>query len=396
MTAETRQDRGAALRRFLRGDRFIDIPLRIGILILAVSALLPSYFESTEPGYLGLVALSVATLLGAAFAPIPFGLAALLGYLVFAISYGEFLNPFITSVVASLVVLLTKFRWRIFWLFTALLFTANFVAGSLSAVASGIENAAVLFFIWLLGSLLGISAGAFERMIRREISKREELARHNERQLDQLRLRVALDTHDTVSHGLAAEAAIMRMLAADPQADLEKDSRLTELALVNAHTQQQLRLLLARLTADSTAKQAPVNIRMDLQRAAELIRAATEAGGYNLQIEIEPLPEAVAQPLQDTALFVLKELATNIVKHSAVAEDCSIHVSADQAGAELLLRSSNPVTHDLTKIPRSLQARVRAAGGSCSVENRDGRYIVTVLLPAYAAAGPGEGQPVVS
>lgn len=395
MSAQARPARLSLLRRFLRGERFIDIPLRVAILVLAATALLPEYFESGETGYIGLVVVALVTLLGSAFAPVPFGGAALLGYVVFAIAYGEFLNPFLTSVVASLVVLLTEFRWRMFWVFSALLFIANLVAGSVSAVASGLENAFALFFIWLLGAVFGVSAGAFERLIRKEISQREQLARDNERQLDQLRLRVALDTHDTVSHGLAAEAAIMRMLAADPQPTADRDSRLTELALVNAHTQQQLRLLLARLTADSDATRAPVDIQLDLQRAAELIRAATEAGGCNLQISIDQLPTAVPPALQDTALFVLKELATNIVKHASCPQDCRIEVTADATGTELLLRSVNPVGHAVAKIPRSLNARVRGAGGTCSVENREGSYIVTVVLPTRSvpAAALGSGTP---
>ncbi|MFC0581762.1 sensor histidine kinase [Micrococcoides hystricis] len=380
---QVRENKTTVLQ-FLRGERFIDPPLRLTVLVFAVMSFTPGFFESDQFGYLVLTTLASLLLVFAPFTPLVSALGGLVGYVLFAIVYGEYLNPFQSTVLVALAVLLTEFRWRLFAMLSALLFVSNFVAGSLRAVATGSDNLVMLLFMWLIGAILGLSAGLFERQIRQEIARREELARQNQQQLERLRMQVALDTHDTVSHGLAAEAAIMRMLAADPKPTLAEDSRLTELALVNAHTQQQLRLLLGRLTAQTAHPYADADFKTDLQRAAELIRAATEAGGFELSITIGEVPEKVPISVLDATLFVMKELATNIVKHSASSTSCHLEVSSDAAREMILAHSCNPAKSEKVLTPRSLSTRVRHHGGTCTVENTAGRYLVSVELPIDA------------
>src|SRR5699024_10799603 len=157
----------------------------------------------------------------------------------------------------------------------------------------------------------------------------------------------------------------------------------------NAHAQQQLRLLLARLTGDHADPVLRENFEADMQRAAETIRAATEAGGFKLNIQIGNLPQQVDQQVVETALFILKELATNIVKHATDPRDCHIFVTSttDETAHWLKFTSRNSSEpFDGPTTPRSLGLRMARAHGTCSATYNEGVCVVEVTMPIAVEA----------
>lgn len=368
--------------RFLRGPRFIDLPFRVLLLIIAGVGLTPDSLESADPAYLPLQVIAAVLVFGVCFFPVSAGVTGLLVFPLFALAFPDLVNPFQTVGEVAVAFVLSQLRIRMSLLLSALLFGIVLVPAALG-VWGGDESIVSLTFGWLLAVVLGLIAGAVEHRIQAEIARRAELTRLHLRKLEKMRLTMALDTHDTVAHGLAAEAAILRMLGVEARINGRTDTQLTELALVNAHTQQQLRVLLSRLTDDPEGHSAIDAFEDELVRAAEMIRSATEAGGFDISITIGELPAEVPAEVLETALFSLKELATNIVKHATEPAPCSIAVDVDDShpGGVLRLVSANPSSAIPDPAPRTLTARVQRVGGAVHLHHESGVLTIETSIP---------------
>lgn len=292
----TSSSRSTNWTRVLRGPRYVDAPFRVLLLLIAVVGLTPASLEAPDPLYWAFQVLAAILLVALCFTPVIAVSVGLILFVVFVLTYPDFVNPFQTAGEAVVAFLLSQLRLRLFFLFSALLFGVVILPTSLGLW--GGEPLTTLSFGWLLAVILGLVAAGFERRIQAEISRRESLSRTHERKLERMRLEMVLDTHDTVSHGLAAGSAIARMLGVDARLEGRTDGKLTELALVNAHTQQQLRVLLSRLTDDPDGHSSSGDFENEILRAAEMIRSATEAGGFEIDIR----DSRHDQPAQRSAL----------------------------------------------------------------------------------------------
>ncbi|PXA77069.1 sensor histidine kinase [Auritidibacter sp. NML100628] len=371
------------LTRYLRGPRYIDLPFRVLLLIIAVAGVTPDSLETNDPSYLAFQILAAVLVVGVCFIPATAGFLGFAAFAVFAIVFPYLVNPFQTVGEAAVAFVLSQLRIRLFLLFTLLLFGIALIPASLGLWSGKEESIITLAFGWALAVVLGLVAAGIEGRIRKEIARREQLARAHQRKLERMRLDMALDTHDTVSHGLAAEAAIVRTLGIAARMEGRSDSKLTELALVNAHTQQQLRVLLARLTDDPDGYSATGPFEDEMLRATEMIRSATEAGGFDITIDIGQLPEDVPGEVLEASLFTLKELATNIVKHSSETTNCAITIDShrDSPDAWVMFEAVNPSPVPPDRAPRSLSARIERVGGSLSILHDEGLVNVRTSIP---------------
>lgn len=369
--------------RLLRGPRYIDLPFRVLLLIIAAVGLTPASLETSDPIYLVLQILAAVLTVSVCFVPLSAGVIGLVAFIVFALMFPEFVNPFQTVGEAAVAFVLSQLRMRLFLLFTLLLFGIVLIPTAFGVWGGDGESLISLAFGWLLAVVLGLVAAAIEKRIQSEITRREDLARTHERKLERMRLDVALDTHDTVSHGLAAEAAIVRMLGVEARLEGHSDSKLTELALVNAHTQQQLRVLLARLTDDPGGRPTIGAFKDEMLRASEMIRSATEAGGFDIGIHATNLPKTVPPNVLENALFTVKELATNIVKHSNGVGACVITLRGTFIDGEawIEVESANPSLTLPERPPRSLSARIERTGGRVRFAHTEGKLRITASLP---------------
>lgn len=368
----------------LVGTRFIDIPLRVLALLIAISAVLPGATEGHEPLYLFLFYASSLLLVLSAFFPASTAAVVSCLFLVHILVYPEYLNPFHDSLEFASVVLLATGRWRL-GLATVL------TALGLTWMAQQIQpNLAMSFtefaFAWGLSSTLALSGLLLEHRIRREIDSREKAAVAHDHDSQRMRLNFAVDAHDTISHGLATQAAVLRILARE-DVDPGVRRKLGELAMLNDQTQQNLRTLLYRLrTAQDIATPAP-SPRGHLLQALDSLASAGAAGGYDIHLDVMDPPSSLSSTLSEQTLAITRELVTNMVKHSSSRQDCAITIQMHETpdGIRTLIESTNPSSNAAPVPPMSLATRVGAIGGTCLASHDDGRYQVTISLPASPA-----------
>lgn len=265
---------------------------------------------------------------------------------------------------------------------------SGFPAGSEGAQAfqeASNETFLAVTLAWVLGGALGLTSAWIDARVR-DLARRRAV--DHEYALARMRLQLALDAHDAISHGLAVQAAIIRMVGAEIRQADSAYPRLTELALVNAHTQQQLRLLVGRLARDSHPGAEEGDFAELLAAAADTVRSAAEAGGFDLHLKLRALPSVVPATFAEPVLAIMKELVTNIVKHASSPNDCSLelaHGVDDDGRGWLHFTSQNFAAAGARVRPESLSARAADLGGVCAVQRRAGQYVVVVSVPIPGA-----------
>lgn len=383
------------LLAFLIGPRFIDPPLRFVTVFFGTMTILPRGFDPAGgAGYVVLSTIAGLLVIVSAFVPRLTLVAGILGTFVFMAVEPGLVNPFNLDVLIAGGVLLTYRRYRL-WAVAVIGLILEVLVGKMVDATSGSTSVAqdtllvsVLVFVLCLGAGLG------EARIQGEIARREDAVRRHEHELSRLRIEVAIDTHDTVSHGLATQAAIIRVLGQEAAAGHGPDVRtLSELGMVNDRSQRQLRQLLSRLRGEDEQDRG-TDLGEALRSVAGAITAGAVAGGFALEIRIGALPSAVPAPLVDAAQKLLTELATNVFKHARTDAPCEITVDAvpGDGGAALQLASHNAVAPSAGFTPRTLTRRAELLGGSCEVRCSGGEsadVLVRIPLPADVAPAPG-------
>ncbi|MFC0673116.1 sensor histidine kinase [Brachybacterium hainanense] len=376
-------------RRFLAalaGPRFIDPPLRLILAILAAIQLLG--LDTTAPGgYVLLQALMTASVLVTAWAPGAAAVIMVMGFLVNALAFPERLNLFLDMLALPLGVLLSQRRLR-----GALLTFSAFCGAAALAVGLDTYDGRFIgpgsFVVPVLASILGWSAHLLEARTEREIARREEAAREHELELARIRIDVAIDTHDTVSHGLATESAIIRVLGAEARRGGQLDLRtLSELGMVNDRAHQQLRRLLARLRGEIADEDGETDLDAALDSAVQSVRAGAAAGDIGLEVELEPTGAIVPVLFAEAATSMLYELATNIFKHADPHERSRIDVRiASGSGSPILeLGAGNHALRPEPFTPRTLSRRAKRFGGECDTRVEAGGDVhVRVWIPVPA------------
>lgn len=375
--------RGTRILRWLIGPRFIDLPIRALALMNALTGLLPGAAESDEPLYLLFHYGSRLSFLVAAFFPFWAGPMSVALFLVFMALFPDFLNPFQEPLSFAAAVLLSRLRWITSLIWTAGVFGLSWIAYQWTPEVAMPYH--LLVYSWLMGSLLALTGALLERRIHREIELRTQAGREHERQLERERVGFAVNAHDTVSHGLATQAAMIRLLSA------EKDQQsvrhlLSELSMANDDTQQQLRSFLAELRDDhGELMRAAAEPEGELEQAAESLRRAAESGGIRLSLDLDLPPAALPPELLDDTRFVLRELVTNMVKHSTAPENCEVSARLETGDEPILVfRSRNPSRRGRESTPRSLSLRAEARGGVCEARHEGEYYVIEARLPIPA------------
>ncbi|WP_169253265.1 hypothetical protein [Brevibacterium sp. 'Marine'] len=380
----------ARVWHFLRGPRFIDLPIRLLALIMGLTILVPGSFEITEPRYAGLLVLAYGLIVLAAFLPLSIVVATTVLGIGFSMLYPDLENMFPEALILATAVLISRRRWIGFALGTLGLAVYLGASTRLGSYDAGFEGLTDLGYGWLTYSILGLCASFVEARIRSEIDRRERAAVDHQKSLDAMRARFTSDMHDTISHSLTTESAIIRTLA--KESDFETADRLVaELALVNAEATKRLRQLVTSLsrwetescTGDSGTSRS--RFRAEAEQLATAIEDGCAAGSVPLTTELSPLPTHATGTLSHHFRAVMLELATNVIRHSVPGTPATLVIEMrDGSGsrAELLCRSTNASPTALTRAPRSLSRRATAMGGVCRVgEDETKRTVVEVALP---------------
>lgn len=379
----------SGVQRFLQwvmDPRYILV--RALALVYVVGGFFPASFQSFEPLYLLFHIASRALLLASTFFPVSAGLAGAAFYLLFLWAYPDYLNTFDAPMQFAAAVLLASGRWVVSLLLTALAFVTIGIGLEVQPEL-GMPYSA-LVYNWVYYSLLGLVGAFLSSRISRETELREQAGREHEQQLQRTRLSYAIDTHDTVSHSLAAQAGIIRLLALE-QDPLAAKRLLGELALANGEAQAQLRALITRLSATGEPEEEAVRSvpGLELRRTVERLCETAEIAGFSVEFSAGELPEAIPAETFGELTLLARELVTNMVKHASDrAGRLDIAVDADGQGGIVRMASRNREGTGRAAEPRSLSSRAAALGGSCEVERHGDELAVTVAIPILRANIP--------
>ncbi|MCQ9369427.1 hypothetical protein NQ036_14410 [Brevibacterium sp. 91QC2O2] len=446
------------LWHFIRGPRAVDLPIRLLLLGLAIAlAVLPNSGLAsvltmapgtplpepaptgalpTDPVPTALRILASALLICAGFAPLAGGCAAGVAAVGFALAWPHLVSPLLDVVTMCAVLLLSFKRWWSAGVLAVCGLALTAVFGRVPAEHHIAQDLASFLGTLAVGALFAWGVCIMDARIERDARAREADALAHQRELDRVRLQAAMDTHDSVTHGLTTESLVIRHLIAEARETGRDTADLVELALINARTVQELRLLLAKLragtgygiggpTPDQSGPEAEseawaaAEFARALERGARAMEGAAEASGFKLRIVVGELPQAIPHALAAEVIRIVQELVTNMIRHGTSASGAEPHstevpgtetsdaktngkrtgrVEVGRAGpaAGLLIRAANPCAAEaLGSRPRTVAGRAAALGGTCAVEVVPGaggcEYTVTVVLPLGSAGEPAGG-----
>lgn len=377
---------------FIRGPRFVDLPIRLLALIMGLTVLIPGSFEIDEPRYVMLIVFAYALFLVAPFLPLATGLISTGLSLAFVALYPDLENMFPEVLIFATAVLLSHRRWIGAAIATLGLAAYLVTSTGLVAYDGGVEGFIDLGFGWLTYSLIGLAAGLVELRIQREIIRREQAAVEHQKTVEVMRSRFTSDMHDTLSNSLATESAIIRTMARTTGSP-ESERLLAELALVNAEATKRLRHLVAGLRSGETQGRR-IRLHTETRQLAASIESGCSAGSVLLATHVAELPKYASVALGQNFRAILLELATNVIRYSTPGTRSTLEVEMRQATsgqAELICRTTNSAQTELAQTPRSLSRRAGAVNGTCRViPDEDGRVIVEVVLPVRYVSGAEE------
>ncbi|WP_125188302.1 sensor histidine kinase [Brevibacterium aurantiacum] len=376
-----------------RGPRFVDLPMRLLAPIMGLTVLIPGSFEIDEPRYMLLLVCAYALIVLSPFFPLATVFVSTGLSLVFVVLYPDLENMFPEALIFAIAVLLSHRRWVGSAVGTVGLVAYLITCTELAAYDGGIAGFIDFGYGWLTYSLIGLAAGFVELRIQREIQRRERAAVEHQQAVESLRARFTSDMHDTISNSLATEGAIIKALARGSR-DLGTNRQLAELALVNTEASKRLRQLVTQLS-DGDERQIRIRLQAEAKALATSIENGCAAGGVSLTLNVGTLPRFASPVLGAHFTAIMRELATNVIRHSLPGTESSLTVDVDRGehdSAVLRFRTENEAATSLTRPPRSLSRRAQALGGSCTTgSTHQGRVVVEVVQPLrFHASGDGD------
>jgi signal transduction histidine kinase len=197
------------------------------------------------------------------------------------------------------------------------------------------------------------------------------------------RLRVARDLHDVLAHTISV-IAVHSGLALEA---LDDSPHTTKRSLVTIRSSareamSELRATLGLLRGERDAGQR-VEPQLTLSWIPRLA-ASAEAAGLRTTVRIEPTDAEPPPLVQVTAVRVVQEALTNVIRHAgATTVDIEVRVKPDQLYVEVLDNGTGPNPTDNPGFGlRGMAERVVALGGTLHTgPGPDGGFRVAATLP---------------
>jgi signal transduction histidine kinase len=189
---------------------------------------------------------------------------------------------------------------------------------------------------------------------------------------------IAGELHDSIAHHLTVVALHVQMLD-DPA--ISRDS---QEAIRSAAKKAMADLRFVIELADDGPRASVVQTG-DLAEAIDEARAEIEAAGHPVITEGDPADERLPRIAEIVLARIVRESATNILKHAGQGE-VHIDLDVDDESAALSIRSPLPATprRDLPSSGTGLNRmaeRVIGASGAFSAQADDGDWRVSAKLP---------------
>jgi len=243
-----------------------------------------------------------------------------------------------------------------------------------------------------LGAAVRWAREARERSARiAELTAAEE-ALAAESRMQEERMRIARDLHDTIGHTLSV-ASLHAAVAAEATEVAATRSALTEVRTATSEALRELRRTVKVLRAESSAGPAPALGLASLDRVLDAARAA----GLRVQEEIPVTADALPRAVDAAAYRIVQESVTNVLRH---AEASSLCVRAELTGGILTIRISDD-GHGVAQAPprqegagiQGMRERAELQGGTLTATAGPDGFTVEARLPASITTDADENAP---
>jgi signal transduction histidine kinase len=219
----------------------------------------------------------------------------------------------------------------------------------------------------------------------RERALREEREREEEgrRRIDDERLRIARELHDTLAHSLVA-INVRAGVAADLHASVDPLPALQDIQEASATALRDLRATLGLLREHGDA--APTAPALDLQSLPDLVEQA-RSGGLRADMDVRLDGAAVPSAVGMEAFRIVQEALTNVLRH-ADASRARVNISAGPNTLDIEVTDDGHTSSAGVKAGlglRGMAERAAALGGRLDVGPRaQGGWRVHAMLPLAA------------
>lgn len=261
----------------------------------------------------------------------------------------------------------------------------SYAAGFLVAtalVANGDTSVPVNVSIYLIVATVAGAIGfalrlASARGKKLELELTEQVEKERQAVLAERRW-IAGELHDSIAHHLTIVALHVQMLD-DPNTSAESQDAIRVAA---RKAMADLRFVIELADDGPRASGMPTG---DLDTAMDEAHAEIEAAGHTVIAEGDPRDERIPRVAEIVFARIIRESATNILKHAGPG-DVGIRIDVDDEAAHLVIRSPLPATprRDLPSSGTGLNRmaeRVTGASGEFSAGVVDGCWQVSATLP---------------
>ncbi|MDA4893575.1 histidine kinase, partial [Streptomyces sp. MS2A] len=206
-----------------------------------------------------------------------------------------------------------------------------------------------------------------------------EQAHAAEARMQEERMGMARDLHDTIGHTLSV-AALHAGVAAEATDSGAARAAIAQARAAASEALQELRRTVKVLRADRTTDPAPV---LGLASADELF-AAARAAGLRVDTDVAVPADALSPATDATAYRIVQESLTNVLRHAAASRAV---VAARISEGELTLRITDdgrgaaPTSLRSGAGIRGMQERAALVGGTVTARPAPDGFVVEARLP---------------
>ena len=254
--------------------------------------------------------------------------------------------------------------------------TAAFVAGFVASLA-------LFVLCWALGLLARSLRTTQQSRAAQAAAEETRLEAQRDVAIEQERNRIARDMHDVVAHSLAvviAQADGARYaMRTDPAS---ADDALITISTTAREALSDVRILLGQLRYSQG--QAPQRALADLDRLFDQMRSSGLVVSRSDTGTREPLGTT-----QQLAVYrIVQESLTNALRHGDTTQEVEVAFPWVNGFLDLTvssaLKTSPPDAGKRGHGIDGMRERAVLAGGSLSVEEKNGRFVVSASIPAVA------------
>lgn len=268
------------------------------------------------------------------------------------------------------------------WILIPLLLLAGYLS-MVQHYAVNLEQSLSSIVVLIVLATASIGGGYLWRLGEQRIAKAQQDA---DEYAAELRRSLARDLHDTVAHTISNAAMRAHMVGLDPDATPAIRLQLEQIATDCSTAAQDLRQLLSALRdleGTSTSSTGPL---ADAQSLALVVEEQTErlrVAGLIVDCEVD-LAAPVRASRAGAMSMIVVEATNNMLKHAPPAGHCRISMTSDPN--KLSAEFGNQLTPGHKASTRGLgligiRERTNLLNGSCAFGERDGWWLVEVLLP---------------